>query len=225
MPPQPQGGVYTRVLNRLLLVATMTFFLAAVLAPTASATNYTVNSNPFVASHTLSVSDLWDTYELVLTSGNQVTYTVTVTGTGCAMLLFVKGHGANMQSQYFVSYSQATCVSSYGNTYVEDTQYGTDYTVLIATTQTTDINYTVTITVAPAPALSTAAIIGILIIVVVVVLVVVFLVMRSRRKPAPMEPMSPPPYPGQQPAYPGAAPPPPAYPPQPPPQGPPPYGP
>lgn len=201
--------------------------MAAMLAPTASATNHTVNTNPYVASHTLSTTDLWDTYELVLTSGNQVTYTVTVTTSGgCAMLLFVKGHGANMQSQFLVAYSQENCVASYGNTYVENTQYGTDYTVLIATTQSQDIDYTVSITVAAAPALSTAAILGILIIVILVVLVVVFLVIRSRRKPAPMAPMAPPPYPGQaQPGYPGAPPPPPGYPPQQPPQGPPPYGP
>ncbi len=202
-----------------LLVALL---LGVVLAPSAAATNYTVSTNPFTATHTLSSTDLWDTYELTAQNGQDIAYSVTVLTAGaCAKLFFIKGHNANEQSLYYVDYSQTSCVTTYSKSFPVESSDGTQFTVLIETTYSGNVSYVVTVGITT-PVVPSWAIGAIVLIVILVVVMVIVALVRRRRKPAMMPPTAPSPYGGPTtPAYPGA--PPPAYPQQQPPQQPPPY--
>src|SRR5437867_2023026 len=190
--------------------------VALMFTPAAAATNYTVSSNPYSASVTLRSTELWDTHELNASNGQNVAYSFSVTTSGgCASLLFVKGHNANLQSQYYTAYStvsgnQLNCVTSYSNSFPVGSSDGTLFTVLITTTQNQDVDYTVSVNITtpviPTWLVGLLAFIGI----VVVVALVGALIRRRRRKPALMPPMAPP-YVG--PGAPGAPMPPQQYPP------------
>jgi len=217
------------MLNRYLLVVSTLVVLIAMLAPPAAATVYAVTTNPFTASHSLSSSTEFDSYELVAANGEQVTYTFAVTS-GCAGLYFYQGHNVDIStSLYYIAWSttEGACVMSYSDMFPVEASDGTEFSVVVYNENSQNVQYTLAITIAPAPAIPTwviGAVIGVIIIVVIIVVVVI--VMARRKKPAPTMPTAPPPY--QQPAYPGAPPPPPPYPQQPPqqpPPAPPPYGP
>ncbi len=165
-------------------------------APAAMATTYTVSTNPYTATVTLLASEPWDAHELSAANGQNVAYSLSVTTSGgCASLLFVKGHGADLNSQYYVTYSQETCVTSYSNSFPVASADGTQFSVLIATEQSQDINYTVTVNVTT-PAIPSWAL-GLLVVVGLVVIGVVIrtLIRRRRKAAAPMPPATPP-YPG-----------------------------
>lgn len=182
--------------------------------PDAAATTYTVTANPYSRSDTISIQELWDAYELTAANGARVTYSVTASGGGCVMLLFAKGHGITMSSTYYVAYSQESCVSSYSTTFPVGSNDGTDFTVIIATTSSMDVPYTVNVNVQSPGALDTALII----LVVVAVIggpVIVGLLLRRRKAARTPPPMVMPP------AYQTPYPMPPGYPPQQPPEQPP----
>lgn len=164
------------------LAALLCLLLLAMLlvAPTAGATTTSVTSNPFSASGTLTTTEIWDSFELSASSGSRVTYTVTAASGGCVMVLFTQGHSVTMSSSYYISYSQENCVSSYTNTFPVGSNDGTDFSVVVSSTASMDVPYTVNISVAPPSELG--AILGVLVIVVIVVIVAVVLVVRRRRK-------------------------------------------
>ncbi len=207
------------------ILVTMSLGLVLIaLAPPAAAANLWVTENPFTVDDTLPGSENWNAYQLNASAGDKIAYTMTVTTSGgCAMLLMTRGHNPTGQSQYDTRYSMDTCGLTYTNEYPVPGGQGTQWSVVIASTQLTDVNYTLTITVTPAPPINWLLVGGILIVVlVVIVALVAAVVMRRKKRAAAMPPPAAPPYPGAtQPGYPA---PPPAYPqpPQQPPQYPPP---
>src|SRR5438445_1164291 len=154
-------------------------------APTSDATTFTVSTNPYSANGTLSMSNPYDAHELTASTGQNVAYTMTVTTSGaCAELFYVKGHNVNPNSQYYQGYSTSGCVSSFSKTFPVASSDGTAFTVMVASTASTSVAYSVTITVT-APALPAWAIpVLILIVIVVVVVVVLVVLVRRRRKSA-----------------------------------------
>src|SRR5437899_12588385 len=99
---------------------------------------------------------------------------------GCAMLLFVKGHNANMQSQYAPSYSQETCAARYSNTFPVASSDGTQFTLLLATSQSSNVTYTVTANITTP--LIPSWVLGLLVVIaIVVVLAIVRSLIRRRR--------------------------------------------
>ena len=109
---------------------------------------YQVTSNPYEVENTLLSTELWDSYELVAARGDRVSYSMTVaTPTGCAMLLFVKGHNVDGNSQYYVQYSEDRCVTSYANTFRVGPSDGTWFSVVIASDQSQDIDYRLAISI------------------------------------------------------------------------------
>ena len=198
----------TKTFARLCLVAVGILLIL----PNAAAKTYSVDASPYTATNTLGALDLWDSYELSAPNGAHVTYSVTTSGSGCVMVLFVEGHSVTMDSTYYVLYSQESCVASYSNSFPVGSNDGTDFTVLVSTTSMSDVTYTVNIGVQPSSLLDIA--LGLALIVVIAAVVVVVLVVRRRRKaaraPPPaagLQPQMPPPgYPPQQPPRPGTPP-------------------
>ena len=167
---------------------------ALLFAPTSAATTFTVSANPYSANGTLSPSNPYDAHELTAATGQNVAYTMTVTTSGgCAELFYVKGHNVNPNSQYYQAYSTSGCVASFSKTFPVASADGTAFTVMVASTASTAVAYSVTITVTT-PALPTW-IVPLLALVIIVVVVVVFVVVvvRRRRKSATPPPMAPPP--------------------------------
>jgi len=188
-------------MRQLLVGLAIAAILAVMTAPAAMAVNYNVSANPYTASHVVTTStNPYDTHELTAGNGQNVAYTMTVTTSGgCAQLFFVKGHNVGPSSQYYIAYSQENCVTSYSNSFPVASNDGTQFTVLIATTQSQDVNYTASITVST-PAIPSWAIGLLVVIAIVVILAIVRGLLRRRRKPAMMPPISPPPpAPGQYP--------------------------
>ena len=211
-----------------IFVGLMLVALAAVgTAPPTAADNYTLTTDRYSENRTLLTTELWDTYELTASIGRNVIYSMNVTTPGgCAMLLYVKGHNANPQSNYYRFYSQEACVPTYSNTFPVESADGTEFTVLIATQQSQDINYSVSIRI-ESPRQNAGPVVpgwllSILILVVIGVVVgIVGSVAARRRRAARIPPVVPPGYippPPGQPSYPQQFPPPYAapYPPPPP---------
>jgi hypothetical protein len=174
------------------------------LGGTVSALTYTVTT-PYRVDHTLAADASWNAYELIAQTDEQVTYSITTTTSGaCAMTFFIKGHNVNPQSKYFIAYSQENCAQSYTNTFPVGSRDGTDFTVLILTDYTGDVNYTLAIDIA-SPAFPTW-LPGIGVLAVLVVIGVVIGTVRRRRRAARMASM-PSLVPGLPPATPPPAPP------------------
>lgn len=184
----------TRALAGLCLIALG--ILVAV--PSAAATTYTVGANPYTATNAISVTDLWDSYELTAAAGSHVTYSVTASGGGCVMALFAKGHSVTAASSYYVLYSQESCVPSYSNTFPVASSDGTDFSVLVITTSLTAVDYTLTVNV-QGPAVLDLALVGALVILAAVVIAGVAVLLLRRRKAAKVPPpvYAPPAYPSQ----------------------------
>lgn len=186
-----------RLQTRLAALTCLLLLASFLVAPTVSATTTAVTTNPFSASGTLSSMEIWDSFELTAASGSRVTYTVTAASGGCVMVFFAQGHSVTMSSSYYVSYSQESCVSSYTNTFPVASSDGTAFSVVVSSTETVDVPYTININVASPGALD--AILGVLVIVVIVVIVAVVVVVLRRRKkvvsmpPPYIPPMMPPP--------------------------------
>lgn len=207
------------MMTRRVLVALGFALVAVILAtPMASATMYSVNPANYSVTNDISVLDLWDAYQFNANTGQTVTYSVSVSGSGCVMLLYVKGFDANMNSMYYTAYSQENCVSSYSNSFYVASSDGQAFSILVLTTSSAPVTYTVNINASSgiSPVLVTVLLI-ILVPIAVVVIVVILLVRRRRRRAAAFaQPITPPPTAGVWlPQSPGQ---PPAQPPQEPPQ-------
>jgi len=201
------GGKDLSRLSYLILLILTVGLVATSIAPTALAVNYTVDANPYSATHTVTSTNLYDTYELTAANGQSVAYSMTVTTTGgCAQLFFVKGHNVGPASQYYIAYSQENCVASYSNSFPVASSDGTQFTVLITTTQSTDVTYNVAVSVTT-PVIPSWVIGLIVVILIVVVIAVIRTVLRRRRRAAMPPPMAPPPYPAPPPSPPGQWPP------------------
>ncbi len=189
--------------------------LVLTVAPDAAAMTFAVDTNPFTASGMLGPFDLWNTYELTAANGDRVAYTVTASGSGCVMVLFVKGHSVTLSSTYYTSYSQENCVSSYSDTFPVGSDDGTSFTVLVTTSQTTDVAYTVRINVQAPTAIDLALMVVVVVLVVGAPVIAAVVLWRRRKAKTPPPVQAPQPYP---PGYPPQQPPPPAQPllPQPP---------
>ncbi len=161
----------------------------------AMATTHTVNSTEYTKNTILDDSEDWDAYELTATSGQHVSYSVTVNSTGdCAQLFFAKGHGFGLASDYYVHYSQENCVTSYSNDFPVGSSDGTKFTIAIITTRTHDVWYTVVIkTYSPA---IPDWVLGLIVVIIIIVVVALIKVMLRRRKakaamPPPQSPQEP----------------------------------
>lgn len=176
-----------RILAALCLGALVVVFAA----PAASAATYIVTANPYTATHSLSVTDSWDSYEITASTGSKISYSVAVTETGCVKLALVQGHGVTLDSQYYIDYSQETCVASYSNTFPVESGEGTDFSVVIMTSMMTGVNYTISISTAAPAGLDPLVVLAVLLPILAVVIVVVVLVARRRKRAVPM---APPPY-------------------------------
>lgn len=177
--------------RRILAMVCLGVLVAVLAAPAVSATTYTVDADPYTATNAVSVTDTWDTYELTASAGQSIAYSVSAAGGGCVMLLFIKGHSVTVNSQYYVAYSQANCVSSYSNTFPVASADGTDFSVLITTTNMSPVTYTVNINTTGGGLGSLLYVLLALIVVIVVVAVIVVVLVRRRKPPTSM---APPPY-------------------------------
>jgi len=194
-----------------LLFVSLGIGIVMALGGTASALTYTVTT-PYRVDHTLAADASWNAYELTAQNDQRVTYSMTITTSGaCAMMFFIKGHGVTPESKYFIAYSQENCAQSYANTFPVGSRDGTDFTVLILTDYTGDVNYTLAIDIASPVVPSWLTGIGVL--AVIVVVGVLIRTVRRRRRAARMASM-PPLVPGFPPVMPPPAPP--MQPPQPP---------
>ncbi len=202
--------------TRFLTAMCVGVLVGVLVAPVASATTYTVTATQYSATNDVSITDLWDSYELTASVGQSIEYSVSASGGGCVLLLFIRGHSVTINSQYYSAYSQVNCVPSYSNRFPVASSDGTDFSVLIATTSSTSVTYTVNINVVD-PGLG-GALLGLFIIfipIIVIVIVVVLALLRRRKKATPM-----PPYAAPWPTQPQTMPPPPVTPPEQPPQPP-----
>jgi len=212
-----------KLVSRFVTAVSLGLVLFAALATPAAAVEYTVGTNPYIVTHTLLSTEIWNAYELIAEPGGQVSYTMAVTSAGdCAMLLMVRGHNPTGNSEYDTRYSMDTCGPSYANAYPVPSNMGNQWSIVIATDRLNDVDYSLTITVSPPAPLNWLVIGGVLIVVIVVIVAIAAAVLMKRKKAAAMPPPAMPPYMGPtQPGYPA---PPPTYPqpPQQPPQYPPP---
>jgi hypothetical protein len=188
--------------------------LAVVAMPPVAATTYQVTTTPYNVTNDVSLLDLWDAYEFNANTGQNIQFTVSPSGTGCLMVLFVKGTSVSPSSQYYSAYSQDQCGGSYSNTFPVGANDGQAFTIIVATTSVTAVNYSVSLSIASPgiPPILITLLALILIPIVVVVVVVILLVRRHRKKTAPVAPRapaagwpSPPPSPPQQPPQPPGA--------------------
>ena len=180
-------------------------------APHTAAQDYNVSTNPYNQNHTLSSTDLWDAYEFVADNGQSIAYSVTVsTPGGCAQVFFVKGHNANLQSLFYERYSQTSCVASYANTFPVGSSDGREFTLLISSSSSSDVAYTVSLNTT-SPILPTWVLGLVVFIVIGAVAGGIGALIRKRLRAAAMPPiappMGPPPYPQAPPMYPPEQPP------------------
>ncbi|HKZ99269.1 MAG TPA: hypothetical protein VJ326_06745 [Thermoplasmata archaeon] len=117
-----------------------------------SATTYAVSENPYRITHTTRIDLLWNAYELGARDGQRISYWMNVTTAGgCASLLLIRGHDANLDSLYYVDYSEEDCVAKYSNSFPVGAADGTAFSVLIWTTSTQNVTYDLVIAVTDPP--------------------------------------------------------------------------
>jgi len=183
--------------------------LLAVAVSPASATDYTVTGTSYTNTGTLEALELWDTYELTAGGGKRVSYTVAADRTNatgaCVMLLWAKGHDVTGSSEYLVTYSQEDCVASFSSGYTIGSGDPSQWTVVVLSDRTYDVDYTLTVKIENA---FDPTILGIIIIVVVVVAVIGIRIALRRRRQR-MAPPAAPPMPPMPPMEPPQSPPPP----------------
>jgi len=165
-------------------------WMALALVPVA-AENFDVGTTTYTKTATVGASDPFDTHELTAQNGQHVKYSMTTTG-GCAELYFVKGHSVSPASQYYITYSQESCVSTYSNDFPVESSDGTTFTVMIYRIASPDASYTLTIeTYTPAVP---SWVWGLLIFILVLVVPgIIGMVIRSRRRAKAAQPAMPPP--------------------------------
>ena len=118
------------------------------LGGTVSAENFSVTSTPYQVDHTLAAGAIWNTYELSARDGDRVTYAMTVLTAGaCAALLLVQGHHVGPKSEFYISFSEARCVHNYTNSFPVESPDGRNFSVLIGTSYTGDVRYSLTINI------------------------------------------------------------------------------
>jgi hypothetical protein len=149
-------------------------------AGTVSAETFSVGDT-YDSDDTLLNTDAWNEYEINADSSKKVEYSFQVQGDGSIMVLFVKGHDVDMDSSYYIMYSEDTSTKSYSNTFPVDSGDGTRFTILIVTEETENVTYSAGIKVIDKPV--TDLIFGIIIfVVIIIVIAAIGAAWRSRRK-------------------------------------------
>lgn len=132
--------------RRSLFIGFLGIGLLIAVGGSAAAEDFTVASTPYRVNHTLASQSLWNTYELNARDEQRITYTMSITTSGaCASLFFVKGHNPGSRSEYFVTFSEESCVQTYSNSFPVEVADGTEFSVLIATDYNGDVSYSLVI--------------------------------------------------------------------------------
>lgn len=152
-----------------------------------------VASTPYRVNHTLVSQSLWNTYELNARDEQRITYTMSIMTPGaCASLYFVKGHNPGPQSEYFITFSEASCVQTYSNSFPVEVADGTEFSVLIATDYNGDVSYSLVIDLLT-PAIPAWVLgIGILAIIGIAPIGFYLLWQRTKAPQVPLPPLPPP---------------------------------
>jgi hypothetical protein len=132
--------------RRSLFIGFLGFGLLIAVCSSVAADDFTVASTPYRVNHTLASQSLWNAYELNARDTQRITYTMSITTPGaCASLYFLKGHNPGPLSQYFVTFSEQTCVQTYSNSFPVEAADGTEFSVLIETDYIGDVSYSLVI--------------------------------------------------------------------------------
>jgi hypothetical protein len=105
----------------------------------------------FESEHKLNYTELWNEYKITANSGKQIEYSFEVKEDGTILVLFVKGHSVNRNSDYLISYSEDNPTRSYSDSYTVDSDDGTQFTLIIMTSEDINVTYTAKIKVVDAP--------------------------------------------------------------------------
>jgi len=186
--------------RRSLFIGFLGIGLVIAVCGSAAAEDFTVASTPYRVNHTLASHALWNTYELNAKDPQRITYTMSITTPGaCASLFFLKGHNPGPSSEYFVTFSEESCVQTYSNSFPVEVVDGTKFSVLIATDYNGDVSYSLVIELLT-PAIPTWLLgIGILAIIGIAPIALYLLWQRAKApqmplpSPLPSPPGSPPP--------------------------------
>lgn len=121
-----------------LLLATLTLLGGAA----GQVRDFSIMTDTYSNVATLEATEFFHTYKLTASAGQRVAYTIqTMTPGGCTVLLFLRGHVVNLQSQYYVDYSQESCATSYSNEFPVSSQDGTAFAILVTTDRAGAVAY------------------------------------------------------------------------------------
>jgi len=173
--------------RRSLFIGFLGIGLLVAVCGSAAAEDFTVASTPYRVNHTLVSQSLWNTYELNAKDEQRITYTMVIMTPGaCASLYFLKGHDPSPRSEYFVTFSEESCVQTYSNSFPVEVADGTAFAVLIATNYNGDVSYSLVIDLL-APAIPAWILgIGILAIIGIAPITIYLLWRRTKAPPMPL---------------------------------------
>jgi hypothetical protein len=116
----------------------------------AFADSFTV-TNSYEDEQILHYTELWNEYKITADSGKQIQYSFKVEGNGTLMVLFVKGHSVDHNSDYLLQYSKDSSTKSFSDSFNVESDDGTQFTLIVMSEEIRNVTYTTKINVVDTP--------------------------------------------------------------------------
>ncbi len=107
--------------------------------------HFEVPATGYSSTDTFIAGDLWNEYIVHVERNHELVYEFSVVGEGTISVALMPGKNPNIYSDYYVAYSTSQPVTSYSATFPEIVGFDRDYSILVNSSSTMDVEYTVNI--------------------------------------------------------------------------------